>query len=43
MRKDLAFFKEIGDVTSAKVTVEQVVDQSFVAEAAKALGPYKKK
>ncbi len=43
MRKDLAFFKEIGDVTSAKVSVEQVVDQSFVAEAAKALGPYNKK
>jgi len=43
MRKDLAFFKEIGDVTSAKVSVEQVVDQSFVAEATKALGPYKKK
>lgn len=43
MRKDLAFFKEVGDVTSAKVSVDQVVDQSFVAEAAKALGPYKKK
>jgi len=43
MRKDLAFFKEIGDVTSPKVSVDQVVDQSFVAEAAKALGPYKKK
>jgi hypothetical protein len=43
MRKDLAFFKETGDVASATVAVEQVLDQSFVAEAAKALGPYVKK
>jgi hypothetical protein len=30
-------------VASATVAVEQVLDQSFVAEAAKALGPYVKK
>ena len=43
MRKDLAFFKETGDVTSKSVAVEQVLDESFAAEAAKTLGPYKKK
>ncbi len=43
MRKDLAFFKETGDVTSKSVSVEQVLDESFAAEAAKTLGPYKKK
>jgi NitT/TauT family transport system substrate-binding protein len=41
MRKDLAFFKQTGDVASATVAVEQVLDQSFVTEAAKALGPFK--
>ena len=43
MRKDLAFFKQTGDVASATVAIEQVLDQSFVTEAAKALGPYVKK
>jgi NitT/TauT family transport system substrate-binding protein len=43
MRKDLAFFKQTGDVASATVAVEQVLDQSFAAEAAKAMGPYVKK
>ena len=43
LKKDLVFFKETGDVTSATVSVDQVVDQSFAAEAAKALGPYQKK
>ena len=43
MRKDLAFFKQVGDVTNASVSVDQVLDESFAAEAAKALGPYKKK
>ena len=42
MKKDLAFFKETGDVTG-KVEVEQVVDESFAATALKDLGPYKKK
>ena len=43
LKKDLAFFKESGDVTSTSVSVDQVVDQSFAAEAARALGPYEKK
>jgi NitT/TauT family transport system substrate-binding protein len=43
MKKDLAFFKAVGDVTSTKVGVEQVLDQSFAAEAVKVLGPYVKK
>jgi NitT/TauT family transport system substrate-binding protein len=42
MKKDLAFFKETGDVTG-KVEVDQVVDQSFAEAALKDLGPYKKK
>ena len=32
MRKDLAFFKEVGDVTSAKVSVDQVVDVFYVLD-----------
>ena len=43
MKKDLAFFKQTGDVSNAKVSVDQVIDESFAAEAAKALGPYVKK
>lgn len=39
LRKDLAFFKQTGDVTGP-VSVEDVVDASFVAAAVKALGPY---
>lgn len=39
LRKDLAFFKQIGDVTG-KVEVDQVVDQSFAEAAVKELGPY---
>jgi NitT/TauT family transport system substrate-binding protein len=42
LRKDLAFFKEVGDV-KGNVSVDQVVDQSFVQAALKELGPYKKK
>lgn len=42
LRKDLAFFKEVGDV-NGNVSVDQVVDQSFVQVALKELGPYKKK
>ncbi|MDB5593335.1 MAG: transporter substrate-binding protein [Hyphomicrobiales bacterium] len=38
LKKDLAFFKETGDVTS-NITVEQVVDTSFAEAAAKELGP----
>lgn len=39
LRKDLAFFKETGDVTGT-VSVDDVVDTSFVAAAVKELGPY---
>lgn len=42
LKKDLAFFKETGDVTG-KVEASQVVDESFAAAALKELGPYKKK
>ena len=38
LKKDLAFFKEQGDVTG-KVTVEQVLDESFIQAAVKELGP----
>ena len=41
LKKDLAFFKEQGDVTG-KVTVDQVVDESFVQAAVKELGPAKR-
>jgi len=40
LKADLAFFREEGQV-KGKVTVEQVVDSSFVEAAVKALGPYK--
>ena len=39
LKKDLAFFKQTGDVTG-DVEVEQVLDLSVAAEAAKELGPY---
>ena len=32
LKKDLAFFKEVGDVTSAKVSVDQVVDVFYVLD-----------
>ena len=41
LKKDLAFFKEQGDVTG-KVTVEQVVDESITQAAVKELGPAKR-
>lgn len=41
LKKDLAFFKEQGDVTG-KVTVEQVLDESFIQAAVKELGPAKR-
>jgi NitT/TauT family transport system substrate-binding protein len=40
LAKDLAFFKESGDV-KADIKPEQVVDTSLVAQALKALGPYR--
>ena len=41
LKKDLAFFRETGDVTG-KVTVDQVVDTSFAEAAVKELGPAKR-
>jgi NitT/TauT family transport system substrate-binding protein len=41
LKKDLAFFKQQGDVTG-KVTVEQVLDESFIQAAVKELGPAKR-
>jgi NitT/TauT family transport system substrate-binding protein len=42
LKKDLSFFREQGDVKGA-VTVEQVLDTTFVEAVVKELGPYKKK
>ena len=41
LRKDLAFFKSTGDVTSDTIKADDIVDLSFVQKAAKELGPYK--
>lgn len=41
LKKDLAFFKQAGDVTG-NVTVDKVVDTSFAEAAVKELGPAKK-
>ena len=42
MRKVLDFFKAQGLVTSKTVSVEQVIDMSFVNAAVKELGPYRR-
>ncbi len=42
LKKDLAFFKETGDVTS-KIEVEQVYDPTIAETVVKELGPYVKK
>lgn len=41
MRKDLAFFRQIGDVADPTVTVETILDESFVLNAVRELGPYR--
>jgi len=42
LEKDLDYFKTVsGEVTDKAVTVEQLLDMSFVDAAVKALGPYK--
>src|SRR5579863_1333363 len=41
LRNDLAFFKSVGEVTSREVTLDQLLDNSFVDAAVAALGPYK--
>lgn len=43
VRKDLAFFKEQGDVTNMAMNVEQCIDMSFADAAASELGPYVRK
>ena len=43
VRKDLAFFKEQGDVTNRALTVEQCLDTSTTEAAAMELGPYLRK
>jgi NitT/TauT family transport system substrate-binding protein len=40
LRNDLEFFKSVGEVTSRAVTLDQLLDNSFVEAAVKALGPY---
>lgn len=43
VRKDLAFFKEQGEVTNQALTVEQCLDMSIAEAVAKELGPYVRK
>jgi NitT/TauT family transport system substrate-binding protein len=42
MRRDLQFFKDQGFI-EGKVEVEDVIDTSFVDEAIKQLGPYRRR
>ena len=42
LRKDLAFYKQAG-LVRGDVTIEQIIDTSFVDEAVKELGPYRPK
>src|SRR5215472_13269713 len=41
LRSDLAFFRELGLIESRDITVDQVVDDSFVKAAVEKLGPYR--
>ena len=41
LRNDLAFFKEQKLIQDASMTVERIIDTSFVERAVKELGPYK--
>jgi NitT/TauT family transport system substrate-binding protein len=41
LRADLAFFRELGLVESKDITVDRVVDNSFVKAAVEKLGPYR--
>jgi hypothetical protein len=40
MQKDWQFFKDTGQI-SGKVTVDQIVDLSYVNAAVASLGPYR--
>ena len=41
LRRDLAFFKERGDVADASIAVDTLLDMSFVDKALKDIGPYR--
>jgi NitT/TauT family transport system substrate-binding protein len=41
LRSDLAFFRELNLIESRDITVERVVDHSFVQAAVERLGPYR--
>ena len=41
MRKDLQFFRDIGEFTDAKFRVEDIVDMSFVDAALRTLEPWR--
>jgi NitT/TauT family transport system substrate-binding protein len=41
LRADLAFFRELGLIENKDVTVDRVVDNSFVKAAVEKLGPYR--
>jgi NitT/TauT family transport system substrate-binding protein len=41
LRNDLAFFKELKLLQDPNITVERIIDTSFVEHAVKELGPYK--
>ena len=41
LRNDLTFFKQQKYVQDPNITVERIIDTSFVEQAVKELGPYK--
>jgi len=41
LRNDLAFFKELKLLQDPNITVERIIDMSFVEQAVQELGPYK--
>jgi NitT/TauT family transport system substrate-binding protein len=43
LRNDLAFFKEQKLLQDPNITVERIIDTSFVEQAVKELGPYKRR
>lgn len=40
LKNDLKFFKDTGDVTASDISVDKILDLSFVQAAVKELGPY---
>jgi NitT/TauT family transport system substrate-binding protein len=43
VRRDLVFFQEQGDVTNKSIRVEDCFDPTFAEQAARELGPYKRR